>query len=124
MRSCTVPGVDEELQRLETVLGAYPDDRALPDVDDILAEAGIDARVIEEDERARKLLLDAVTTRPFGSLDEVRRVATEVELLVIEVRQLAASLRQPDGLDASRREHVDQRLTWARRRLQQLLDRL
>lgn len=110
--------MDEDLLRLEAVLGNFPDHRALPDVEELLAAAGLDAGVLD-DERARKLLLDALTTRPHGHLDSVRVVATEVELLVLEVAELTAALRAgvADRLALLR---IDGRLSWAEQRLRQL----
>lgn len=110
--------MDDDLGQLEAVLIALPDDRALPDVEELLAEAGLDASVLA-DERARKLLLDALSTRPHGQLDKVRAVNAEVELLVLEVRELTAALTA-GRLDAERLRLVDERLAWARGRLAQL----
>lgn len=113
-------GVDEDLQRLEAVLGRQPDHRALPDVDQLLAEAGVDASLLDEDDRARKLLADAIITRPFGDLADVRAVATEVELLVLEVRQLAATLEAGGPMSGV----LEDRLMWARKRLTELRELL
>jgi hypothetical protein len=111
-------GVDDDLLRLEAVLAKYPEHRALPDVQTVLDEAGVDASALL-DERARKLLEDALFTRPHGRLDSVTSLVSEVEMLVLEVRELTAALRA-GSFDAEGFEHVDHRLAWARRRLADL----
>jgi hypothetical protein len=59
------------------------------------------------DERVRKLLHEALVARPFGSLDAVQQVRTEVELLTLEVElltdRLAASGTPPDEVARSTR---------------------
>lgn len=115
--------VDEQLQRLESVLEAYPDHRALPDVEVVLRAAGVPAALLVEDERARKLWVDALVTRPLGDLDEVRVVAAEVELLVLEVRRLTATLRRDDLGAAEHLATVD-RLAKVRRRADELIAQL
>lgn len=114
--------MDEDLQRLEAVLGEFPDHRALPDVEELLASAGLGLEVLE-DERARKLVMDALSTRPHGHLEGVRAVSTEVELLVLEVRELTAALRS-GTLDRAGLDRIDDRLAWARQRLSELQDEL
>jgi hypothetical protein len=106
---------DEALGRLEDVLLALPFDRAVPDLDELLGAAGVDRDVLR-DERARKLLHEALVARPFGSLDAVQRVRTEVELLTLEVELLTDRL-------ADRGTAADE-LTRSRRRLDAIRTRL
>ncbi len=105
--------VDEQLQRLQEVLEGYPDDRALPDVDAVLRAADVPASLLLDDERAHKVWVDALTTRPFGDLQDVRVAAAEVELLFLEVRQVTALLRR-DGLTSSERAEAISRVEAAR----------
>jgi hypothetical protein len=106
---------DEALGRLEDVLLGLPFDRAVPDLEELLSAAGVDRDVLR-DERARKLLHEALVARPFGSLDAVQRVRTEVELLTLEVELLTDRL-------ADRRTAADE-LTRSRRRLDAIGTRL
>ena len=99
---------DEALGRLEDVLLGLPFDRAVPDLDDLLAAAGVDHDVLRDD-RVRKLLHEALVARPFGSLAAVQRVRTEVELLV---DRLAAPGTSPDEV-----RHSTRRLATIRGRL-------
>ncbi|MFA9429590.1 hypothetical protein [Egicoccus sp. AB-alg2] len=110
---------EDALVRLEDALLALPFDRALPDLDDLLRRAGVPLEVVRRDERARKLLHEAIVARPFASLDAVHRVRTEVELLTLEVEVLTDRLAQPDlDVDAFRR--VAGRLYEVRDRLEEL----
>ena len=84
---------DEALQRLEDFLLAYPTDRALPDLAAIAQRASLPAEFIREDERAHKVLHEALVGRPLTSMDAVVAVRTEVELLTLEVEVLADRLR-------------------------------
>lgn len=85
---------DRALVRLEDTLAALPLDRAVPELHEVLAAAGVDAEVLA-DERAGKLLHEALRARPFGSLDAVERTRVEVELLTLEVDVLAERLADP-----------------------------
>jgi hypothetical protein len=85
---------DEALGRIEDVLLGLPFDRAVPDLDELLAAAGVDHAVLR-DERVRKLLHEALVARPFGSLHAVQHVRTEVELLTLEVELLTDRLQAP-----------------------------
>jgi hypothetical protein len=100
---------DEALGRIEDVLLGLPFDRAVPELDDLLAAAGVDHEVLR-DERVRKLLHEALVARPFGSLDAVQHVRTEVELLTLEVElltdRLGAPGTAPDELTRSTRRLV------------------
>jgi hypothetical protein len=84
--------LESALVRLEDLLLGLPFDRALPDVEALLAAADVPADVLRRDERALKLLHEAVVARPFGSLDAVQRVRTEVGLLTLEVELLTDRL--------------------------------
>lgn len=117
----TLGDVDVELHRLEAVLAAYPDDRALPDLEQVLHDACVGASLLVEDDRARKLWLDALVTRPLGELSAVREVAADVELLVLEVRHVRATLGRPD-IDGAERDDAVARLAWVRERLTALLE--
>lgn len=114
---------DEALARLEDVLHALPFDRAVPDLDELLAAAGVDEDLLHRDERARKLLTEALLARPFGSLDAVRPVRTEVELLTIEVEVLTDRLRDP-ALDAGTYRRTGDRLAEVSERLEELRGQL
>lgn len=83
---------DRALGRLEDVLQALPLDRAVPDLADLLARAEATEDLVRRDERALKLLHEALLARPFGHLDVVARVRTEVELLTLEVELLTDRL--------------------------------
>jgi hypothetical protein len=115
-------GPDEALGRLEDVLLGLPFDRAVPDLATLLAAAGVGEDVLH-DERALKLLHEALVARPFGSLDGVQRVRTEVELLTLETElltdRLAAASTTPDEVGRARR-----RLAAIRVRLDELRDQL
>ncbi len=114
---------DDELFRFEAVLASQPDDRALPELGALLDAAGVDESLLVVDERARKLWVDALTTRPFGELSAVREVATEVELLVLEVRSVTSTLRRTD-VDEAERRAAGERLAWVRARLAELTEQL
>lgn len=115
--------LDAALCRLEDVLLALPVDRALPDLDRLLGEARIPRELLRRDERALKVIHEAVLARPFGQLEQVERVRTEVELLTLEVEVLTDRL----GADAATDhevEHASQRLREVRRRLEAIRGQL
>ncbi len=114
--------VDRAVTRLQEVLEPLPRHRALPDLDELLAAAGAD-RSLLEDERARKLLQEAIRQRPLSSLEEIRVLRTEVELLTVEVAVLQERLTDP-GIDAAQRRELLARLQRVRGRCRQLADRL
>jgi hypothetical protein len=114
---------DEALARLEDVLLSLPFDRAVPELDELLERAGAKRDLVFRDERALKLLHEALLARPFGSLDAVRQVRTEVELLTLEVELLTDRLGEPD-LAAAEARRVDERLDEVRARLTELRDQL
>jgi hypothetical protein len=89
--------LDAALTRFEDLLLALPFDRALPDLESLLERAEVPTELLRRDERALKLLHEAVVARPFGSLDAVQRVRTEVGLLTLEVELLTDRLADADA---------------------------
>lgn len=110
---------DEELARLEDVLLAYPYDRALPDLTTILDQAGVGRELLRRDERAAKVLHEAILSRPLASVDVVARRRTEVELLTLEVEVLTERLADPTA-SAEDADRASSRLLAIRRRLTEL----
>ncbi len=117
------PSWDEALERLEDFVSSYPLDRALPDLVGIAGQARVSRRFLCEDERARKVLLEAIAARPLSSLEQVGRVRTEVELLILEVQMLAERLAST-GLTREQTRRVATRLDDVRRRLAQIRTQL
>lgn len=113
---------DRAVTRLQEVLEQLPAHRALPDLDELLAAAGADRRLLE-DERARKLLQEAIHQRPLSSLEQVRVLRTEVELLTVEVAVLQERLSDT-ALGALERQELLARLGRVRRRWEQVADQL
>lgn len=111
--------LDEQLTRLEDALLAYPYDRALPDLATILHTARVGPELLRRDERAAKVLHEAILARPLASADVVARRRTEVELLTLEVEVLTERLedRSTSDVDTAR---AAARLNAIRRRLGQL----
>lgn len=107
---------DEALARLEDFLLAYPAGRALPGLGALLRAAGVSEEFLRSDERALKVLQEAVAGRPLGSMDAVARVRTEVELLTVEVRVLAERLAH-EASDPDEAHRVSARLHSVRDRL-------
>lgn len=114
---------DEALARLEDTLLSYPYGRALPDLATILREAGISEDFLRSDDRAAKVLHEAIMARPLSSTDSVRQLKTEVELLTLEVEVLTDRLRDPVTSTAEARR-VTARLGEVRQRLESLQDDL
>lgn len=114
--------VDRAVARLQEVLERRSQTRALPDLDELLAAAGAD-RSLLEDERARKLLQEAIRQRPLSSLEEVRILRTEVELLTVEVAVLQERLHDTT-IDAAQRQELLARLHRVRGRCQQVARQL
>lgn len=106
------------VSRLEEHLAGLPDDRALPDLATILADADVPMEVVEADERARKVLHEAILARPLASHEAVEQRRTEVELLTIEVGVLTATLEHADDAAAVARART--RLAAIRQRLTSL----
>lgn len=122
------PGADEvdqdlALARLEDVLDKLPYDRALPDLHVLLDRAGLPEELLRRDERVLKVLHEAVLARPFGQLDELTRVRTEVELLTLEVELLTDRLADP-AADPDTIAQATGRLAEARQRLDEVRDQL
>jgi hypothetical protein len=91
------PGAwDDALCRLEDVLLAAPYDRALPDLDTLLERAGVPRAFVREDDRALKLLREAILARPYAEHEAVRRSRAHVEMMVLEVEVLTHRLRDPE----------------------------
>lgn len=111
--------LDEQLARLEDVLLAYPYDRALPDLATILDEAGVGRDLLRHDERAAKVLHEAILARPLASVDVVARRRTEVELFTLEVDVLTDRLEDPSTAEADA-ARISARLATIRRRLAEL----
>lgn len=105
--------------RLEEHLASLPYDRALPDLETILADAGVPVALLHQDERARKVLHEAILARPLASHEAVEQRRVEVELLTLEVSVLTQTLRRadPDRAEAGR---AAERLAWIRVRLEEL----
>lgn len=110
---------DEALARLEDVLLALPYERAVPDLTEVLARAEVDRSLLVHDERAVKLLHEALVARPFGSLEAVQRVRTEVELLTLEVELLTERLGDP-ATPGQEQQRITTRLDDVRARLEEL----
>jgi hypothetical protein len=104
------------VSRLEEHLAGLPVDRALPDLATILADADVPMEVVQGDERARKVLHEAILARPLSSHAAVEQRRVEVELLTLEVEVLTAALRQADD-DPERAGRARARLTAIRARL-------
>lgn len=112
-------GTDAALARLEETLRGYDFDRALPGLDTILADAGVTRALLRQDDRAMKLLHEAIVARPLSSLAAVSRMRTEVDLLTLEVSVLTHRLAEPD-LDDDEAARILARLE----RMQEALDDL
>lgn len=89
-------GWDDALRRLEELLLTYPENRALPPIDRVIADADVPATLLREDDRARKLIIEALLARPLSRVEVVSGLRTEVELLTLEVEVLTERLRQPE----------------------------
>jgi hypothetical protein len=61
-----VEDLDVAVARLEDVLLSLPYDRALPDLASLLASAGVGAELLRRDERALKVLHEAIVARPYA----------------------------------------------------------
>lgn len=101
---------DDALQRLEALLHRLPEDRALPPLDEIVAGAELPEGFLREDDRARKLLHEAIVVRPLAHIERVGQLRTEVELLTLEVELLLDRLGDlEDPAEASRAvERIDE----------------
>lgn len=122
-KGAAMPSWDEALERLEDFVNSYPIDRALPDLAGIAAHARVPRRFLRQDERARKVLLEAIAARPLSSSEQVGRMRTEVELLILEVEMLAERLAS-NGLTREQTREVGTRLDDVRARLAQIRTQL
>lgn len=90
------PGAwDDALCRLEDVVLAAPFDRALPDLEELLSRAAVPLSFVQQDERALKLIREAMLARPMSGHQEVRRSRAHVEMMALEVEVLTQRLRDP-----------------------------
>ena len=114
------PGFDADraLARLEDVLLATPFDRALPDLEDLLRDADVPLQLLWRDDRALKVVQEAIVARPFGELESVHRTRAEVELLTLEVEVLTDRLL--GGPDVVTFERVTTRMREVRARLDEI----
>lgn len=113
---------DAALARLEDFVGAYPTDRALPDLEVIAERAAVSRDFLDGDERAHKVLLEAIGARPLSSVEYVTQLRTEVELLTLEVEVL--SDRMARSGDRDERGRLVARLAEVRARLGEIRDQL
>ena len=116
---------DEAVARLEDHLLSLPYDRALPGLQQLLAAADVDPDLLRRDERARKIVHEAILARPLSDADVVATRTAEVELLVLEVSVLTEDLRAgrrpgADEVDRERAEAAAARLVAIRARLEEL----
>ena len=88
-------GWDAALARLEDVLLAAPYDRALPGLAELLERANVPLSFVQQDDRALKLLHEAILARPLSSHEEVQQIRGQVELMTLEVEVLTERLRDP-----------------------------
>lgn len=107
---------DEALERLERYLASYPEERALPGLDSLVRQAGVTEDFLRNDERALKVLREALVDRPLGDADAVAQVRTRVELLTLEVEALAECLETAPA-DSLRARRLSERLEAVRRGL-------
>jgi hypothetical protein len=112
---------DAALARLEDVLLSVPFDRTLPGLPDLLERARVPLSFVQQDDRALKLIHEAVVARPLSTPDAVARHRGQVELMTLEVEVLTTRLSDP-GADAQALAEARRRLTQIRRELQRLRD--
>lgn len=110
---------EEAVARLEDVLGRLPFDRALPGLPTLLELADVPLSLVQSDERARKLIHEALLARPLSGHGEVELRRTEVESLLLEVRLLTDVLQDPDA-DQDAAARARGRLAGIRARLREL----
>lgn len=114
---------DEALQRLEDLLLSYPTERALPDLDELIYRAGLPDDFLHEDERALKVLREAIAARPLSSSEQVAQINTEVELMTLEVAVISERLAS-DATPTADARRAATRLSEVRRRLDAIRDQL
>lgn len=113
---------DEALQRLEEFVDDYPVDRALPNLRTIVERAALPPEFIREDDRAHKVLHEAMSARPLSRIEQVAQLRTEVELLTLEVQVIIDRLGT--DLDAEEERNAAHRLGAVRARLSQIRRRI
>lgn len=84
--------VDAAIARFEDVLFGLPLDRVLPDIDELLSRAKLPRTLLASDDRALKLLHEAVIARPWATPDQRDQVRSQVALLELEVEVLVERL--------------------------------
>lgn len=109
--------------RLEEHLAQLPYDRALPDLATLLADAGVPLTLLQQDERARKVLHEAILARPLASHEAVEQRRVEVELLTLEVSVLTGALENASP-DSAATDRALSRLATIRARLEELREGL
>lgn len=109
--------------RLEEHLAGLPYDRALPDLATLLAHAGVPLTLLQQDERARKVLHEAILARPLSSRATVEQRRTEVELLTLEVSVLTTALERSTP-DSAASDRAVRRLAAIKERLEELREGL
>lgn len=115
--------LDAALCRLEDVILTLPVDRALPDLERLLAAAAVPPELLRRDERVLKVLHEAVLARPFGDLEAIGHARTEVELFTLEVEVLTDRL-DDDQASADDVRRAAARLAEVRRRLEEIRGQL
>lgn len=113
---------DEALERLETFVERYPRSRAFPGLPGIAQRADVPIDFLQEDERAHKVLFEALADRPLSTEESLAQAHTEVELLLLEVQVLTDRLESTSD-DAQVRKAAE-RLAYIRRRLNEIRARL
>ena len=113
---------DAAVARLEDHILGLPYDRALPDLATLLADAEVPGDLLRRDERARKVVHEAILARPLSDVDVVAARTAEVELLVLEVSVLTEDLRAGRAPDATR--EARERAASAAARLRSIRTRL
>lgn len=83
---------DAAIARFEDVLFGLPLDRVLPDIDELLSRAKLPRALLTSDDRALKLLHEAVIARPWATPDQRDQVRSQVALLELEVEVLLERL--------------------------------
>lgn len=114
---------DAALARLEDVLLALPEDRALPDLEMLLSQAKYPPELLRRDDRALKLINEAVLARPFATEQDTAATRSHLELMLLEVEVLTARLRDP-GADVESVASARTRLQVIRDELDRIRDQL
>lgn len=113
---------DEALERLEGFVERYPRTRALPGLLGIADRADVPVEFLREDERAHKVLFEALAGRPLSTHESLRQAQTEVELLILEVQVLTERLQATS--DSAQIRRATERLAYARQRLNEIRSKL